>query len=247
MRMLLINPLGTDMFDRITVDLLRPHLATDTEVQCRSLGDGVPKTPFLGPPATFHNQLIGMVQGAADEGFDVVGISCCGDPALRDCKAVSRIPVTAPMEAMAAASTALGPVCVVQRKLPPAFAAAMPTQRNNSWMRDLIRSYGIADSRVSYRAVPVATHPSPEAVDEMVERDPEGLCELILAAMAESADGPGVELTAEIAGDGQSTTVFFACTFWGGLLNNVRNSTSLTVLDPLVVVAKYAEYLGVVA
>lgn len=246
-RMLLINPLGTDMFDRITVDLVRPHLASDTEVVCRSLGDPVPRTPFLGPPETFRDPLVDMVRTAAADGFDVVGISCCGDPALRDCRAVSSIPVTAPIEALCATSTTLGPVRVVQRRLPAAFAAEMPTQRSDTWMSDLVRSYGVEDGRVSFDRIPVAEHPSPEVVRDMVTRDPDGLRELILDAMARALDGPGVEVTRQLAAEGQPTSVFFACTFWGGLLDNVRRATQLTVLDPLVMVAKYAEYLGVIA
>ena len=246
-RMLLINPLGTDMFDGITVDLVQPHLAADTEVVCRSLAGGVPRTPFLAPPASYHDPLVGAVAAAAGEGFDVVGISCCGDPALADCKAASRIPVTAPMEATAAASTALGPVCIVQRKLPAVYAERMPTQRDNTWMRDMMRGYGMPDERVDFRQVPVSEHPSPEEVTDMVERDPDGLRERILEAMAHAVDGPGIELTGQIAADGRASSVFFACTFWGGLLDNVRASTSLNVIDPLLVVAKYAEYLAVVS
>jgi Asp/Glu/hydantoin racemase len=247
LRMLLINPLGTEIFDQITVDLVRPHLSPDTDVVCRSLGDAVPRTPYLAPASAYHDPLVGAVRAAADEGFDVVGISCCGDPALQDCKAASRIPVTAPIEAMAATSHALGPVCVVQRKLPPAFAAEMPTQRDGGWLRELVRSYGVADSQVSFRDVLVDEHPSPEVVADMVIRDPDGLRELILDAMARCADGSGAEVARDAAADGTSTSVFFACTFWGGLLDGVRNAAPITVLDPLVVVAKYAEYLGVVA
>jgi len=173
-RMLLINPLGTDMFDGITVDLVQPHLAADTEVVCRSLAGGVPRTPFLAPPASYHDPLVGAVAAAADEGFDVVGISCCGDPALADCRAASRIPVTAPMEATAAASTALGPVCIVQRKLPAVYAERMPTQRDNTWMRDMMRRYGMPDERVDFRQtacqLPEAAHGVVEHLDLVVRK-----------------------------------------------------------------------------
>ncbi|MFC0530276.1 aspartate/glutamate racemase family protein [Phytohabitans kaempferiae] len=244
-RILLINPIGVDIFDQLTVDLVRPDLREDTEVVCRSL-DGVPRSPSLASPAQFHNQLITMVAGAAGEGFDAVGISCCGDPALSACKSVSTIPVTAPFEAVCAAARSLGPFTVLRRTLPPAFAATMPTQRNGHWMRHLVRSYGIAPDDVSFRTVPVASHPSPEEVAELADRDPGLLREKVLAAMAEAAAGAGLKQTLAAAEDDGATAVFFACTFWGGLLGPVREQSPIAVLDPLTVVAKYTEYLATI-
>lgn len=242
-RILLINPIGVDIFDQITVDIAQPYLSSNTEVVCRSL-EGVPKKPHLVGAAKFHSQLINMVADAADEGFDAVGIACCGDPALQECKGASRIPVTAPFEAVSAIARTLGPLTILQRKLPPVFASGMPTQRSNHWIRRLLRSYGLPSEEVFFRTVPVTSHPSPEEVDRLAIEDPDQLREKVLAAMAEAAWGPGLEQTLEAAEKDGAAAVFFACTFWGGMLGPIRAKSPIPVLDPLIVVAKYTEYLA---
>lgn len=244
-RILLINPIGVDIFDQLTVDLVSPDLREDTTVECRSL-TGTPRTPFLVAPHLYHDTLIGMVAGAADEGFDAVGISCCGDPALAACKSVSRVPVTAPFEAMSAVSRSLGPFAVLQRKLPPAFAAAMPTQRDSHWIVAMLRGYGVSDGDVTYRKVEVADHPDPEETARLAAEDPDLLRERILAAMRTAAVTPGLE-EVRAAAEAGATSAFFACTFWGGLLDEVRARAPIPVLDPLTVVAKYTEFLATVA
>jgi Asp/Glu/hydantoin racemase len=247
LKILLINPLGTDMFDQLTVDVVQAHLASDTEVVCRSLGGEVPNTPYLCSPSIYHDPLVRAVQVASSQGFDAVGISCCGDPALGDCKDASAIPVTAPVEAVCATTRARGPLCIVQRKLGPAFESLMPTQRNSDWIRGLVRSYGLEDGMVSIRQVPIAGHPSPEQSSELATSDPDRLRNLILEAMAKAADGPGVEQVQLAAQQDASSGAFFNCTFWGGLLETVRKASSIPIHDPLVVVAKYTEFLAGVA
>ena len=67
-RILYINPLGTDMYDEYTFNILKPAASPDTELVVRSLQD-VPKTPYLASPAHFTNQLLHAVTEGEKEGF----------------------------------------------------------------------------------------------------------------------------------------------------------------------------------
>ena len=243
---LLINPLGTDMLDQITVDIVKPHLAPDTEVICRSLGETVPTGPYRSSPEQHYNQLIAMVRGAGSGGFDAVGISCCGDPALRECKQVSSVPVTGALEAMCVGARVFAPVCIMQRYLPSPSWRTVPTQKGVDWMRRNVESYGLADDLVSFRTVSVDEHPDKETLDRLSVEDPDQARNLLLGAMEKAALGSGLEQSLLAQADG-AASVYFACTFWGGQLEPLKQELDINVLDPLLVVAKYTEFLATVA
>lgn len=111
-RILFINPMGTDMYDEHMASILNPIANSDTQLVVRSL-QGVPKTPFLPSPALFHNQLFQTVIDAEKEGFDGIVIACCADPGLKDAKKLVNITVTAPFEAVAHTAPALGRLTVI--------------------------------------------------------------------------------------------------------------------------------------
>src|SRR5690625_90556 len=194
-RILLINPIGTDIMDDLTVEVVSPALMPDTAVVCRSLGGpGVPPSPFLAPAATYTNQLLAMVAGAAEEGFDAVAVCCAGDPALSLAKSVASVPVVGANEAACRTASALGGrVTFLQRRLPESFVARMPTQRNDHWLRALAASYGLAPHDIDVKPVPVPDHPSHAATMALAERDPEKLRTVVLEAMRTAALTGGVE------------------------------------------------------
>jgi Asp/Glu/hydantoin racemase len=247
-RILLVNPIGTDIMDQLTIDVVAPALMGDTEVECRSLGGpGVPPSPFLAPAQTYTNQLLAMVAGAAGEGFDAVAICCSGDPALALAKSISAIPVVGANEAACrTAATIGGKVTFLQRRLPQSFVERMPTQRSDHWLRALVASYGLADHDVEVRPVPVPEHPSYDETMALAASAPDKLRDVVLNAMQSAALAAGVEQSLAAAADG-TRSVYFNCTFWGGLLGPVAERVPVRVLDPLIVTAKYAEHLAVVA
>lgn len=246
-RLLLLNPIGIDIMDQLTIDVVAPHLMADTELECRSLGGpGVPASPFLAPAQTYTNQLLAQVVNAGEEGFDAIALCCAGDPALTLAKSISKIPIVGANEAACATARTLGPVAFMQRRLPEAFAAQMPTQRNNVWLRRLVASYGMADTDIMFHAVDVPDHPSPALTRELASSDPATLRELVLTSMESAALATGVEQSLAAAAAG-ARSVYFNCTFWGGLLGGVAAQVPVNILDPLIVTAKFAEHLAVVA
>lgn len=243
-RILLVNPLGTDMVDELTVDLVRPHLAADTHVECWSLGDTVPPSPYRSSPEQHYNQLIGLVRNASEE-FDAIGISCCGDPALRECRQVSKVPVTGALEAMCRTAANFTPVTIMQRFLPNESWRAVPTQKGLGWMRDNVTSYGLTADAVAYKTVVVDGHPEKDTLDRLSVEDPAQARDLMLAAMEKAALGHGLEQS-RLAQEEGAGSVYFACTFWGGQLEPLQAALDIPVLDPLRIVAKYTEYLATI-
>ena len=56
LRILFLNPGGTDMYDKYMSDVMSPYANPDTDLVVRSLND-VPKTPFLPSPNLLSKQL----------------------------------------------------------------------------------------------------------------------------------------------------------------------------------------------
>lgn len=240
-RVLVVNPLGCDLYDQLTLEVVGPAVAPDTKVVVRSLGDGVPPTPFLPAASRFYNQLLAAVERAERDGFDAVAIACCSDPGLPEAKELVRIPVTAPMEAAVHTAAPLGRLGVIAPRIPSGDGENLPTDAN--WVRNLVQRYGMAHAFAGVRSAP-AGHPSAEVTTRLLDQDPDGLRRLVRDEMAASIAGPAMEQARRSYVDDEATVLFFACTIWGGLLDPIRQAVPIPVLDPLVNTVQFAELLA---
>ncbi|MBI1880102.1 MAG: hypothetical protein HYR94_18095 [Chloroflexi bacterium] len=178
-RILFIDPLGTDIYDEHMATILRPQASPDTELVIRNL-QGVPKTPFLPTPAAFYSQLFQTIINAETEGFDGVVIGCCSDPGLKDAKTLVNIPVTAPFEAAVRTAPALGRLAIIAPLLESGEGENLPSNAN--WARDLTREYRVTEYLASVRAAPT-DHPSTEESMRLFAEDPDALRRLVLDGM----------------------------------------------------------------
>lgn len=239
--LLVINPLGCDLYDRMMLDLAAPAVGAGTVVEVRSLGDGVPATPFLPAASRFYNQLLAAVEQGERDGFDAVVIACASDPGLPEAKELVRIPVTAPMEAAVHTAAALGRLGVVAPRIPSGEGENLPVDAN--WVRGLVHRYGAAHAFAGVRSAPTG-HPSREVTARLLEEDPEELRRLVREEMAASIAGPALEQAKRLHHDDEATVLFFACTIWGGMLDPIRDAVPVPVLDPLVNTVQFAELLA---
>jgi len=244
-RVLVINPLGVDVYDAMTADILQRAAGSDTEVVVRSLaGTGVPETAFLPAASLFVNQLLTAVQHAERDGFDAAVIACASDPGLEDAKDLVSIPVTAPMEAAVATAMSLGRLAVVAPRIESGEGENLPQTSN--WVRRLIHRYG---AKPFYAGVFSASagHPPAEEVDRLLAQDPRDLRAAVRAEMSASISGPAGD-AAELAWrEHDATVLFFACTLWSGLLDPIRDRVPIPVLDPLITPVRYAAMLAMIA
>ncbi len=242
MRILLINPLGVNVYDELVDEVVRPAISSDTELTVRSLaGTGVPETAFLPAASLLLNQLLSAVEQGERDGFDAVVIACASDPGLADAKELVSIPVTAPMEAAIATGRALGRLGVVAPRIESGEGENLPQDAN--WVRRLVHAYdgGSIFAGVFSASCP---HPPADLVDRLVHEDPRELRGIVRRGMAEAIAGPAGDAAEAAFRDHDATVLFFACTIWSGLLAPVRERVPVPVLDPLITPVRYAEMLA---
>lgn len=240
LRILVINPIGADIYDEYTARILEPAASPDTEVVVRSL-TGVPKTPFLPTPAAFYNQLFKAIMDAEQDGFDGVVIACCSDPGLKDAKTIVKIPVTAPMEAAARTAPSLGRLSVIVPRIQSGEGENLPG--NGNWARSLITEYGMSEFMASVRSAP-ADHPSTEDSMRLFAANPAALRELVLGGMERAIYTTALEQSRRAVYDDEATVLFYGCTFWGGMLGPIARDVPAIILDPLITPLKYVEHLA---
>ena len=78
-RILIIHPMGTDMYNEWTLEVLGPAAAPGTEIGVRHL-PGLPETPFVPDTGLWREAFFEAVIAAETDGFDVVATACTSDP-----------------------------------------------------------------------------------------------------------------------------------------------------------------------
>ncbi len=242
MRILIINPMGVDVYNPMVERAIGGAASPDTKVEvCSLAGTGVPETAFLPAASLFLNQMLSRVQEAEQDGFDAVVIACAADPGLEDAKDLVNIPVTAPMEAAVATGRGLGRMAVVCPRIESGEGENLPQDSN--WVRRLIHRYEASSMFAGVFPAP-SGHPPAGEVSRLLSEDPDGLRAAVRADMETSARGSALEASERAWRDHDASVLFFACTLWSGLLDHIREKLPVRVLDPLVTPLLYAELLA---
>ena len=236
----IINPNGTDIYDKVTYQVANSVVSEKTVINVTNLEGKVPKTAFLPKSSVLMNPLLEACTKSEKEGFDAIIIACCDDPGLDYAKELVSIPVTGPMEAAAFTSSSLGRMGVIAPKIKSGDNENLPTDTN--WVRRHIHKYGILHnfSSVEYALCP---HPSDEIINKYINEDTESLCNIVRNGMASSIEKEADKLFDKFLMN-DTKVIFFACTIWSGLLENLKNKTNLKILDPVATPVIYAESLA---
>ncbi len=240
LRILFLNPMGTDMYDKYMSDVMSPYANPDTDLVVRSLND-VPKTPFLPSPALFFNQLFQAVIQGEKDGFDGVVVGCCADPAVRDSKDLVNIPVTGPFEAAVRTSPAFGRLGVVAPQINGSEDENLPETAN--WARALVREYQVDEYVATIRSAQTG-HPSDEDTTRLFAEDPDALRELVLGGMETSMRTTAKEQAKAALVEDEASVLFFSCTLWGGMTGLIAEELEAVILDPVITPLKYVELLA---
>jgi allantoin racemase len=214
-RVLWINPVGTDAFDGpVRAELERAKRA-DTEVEVRSLERGPHHLEYHAYEAMVLPDVLAMVVWAEREGFDAAVIGCFYDTGLRAAREVaSRIAVVGPCESALRIATTLGDrlsVVVGRRKWVPE-------------MRDNVVRYGCGDRLASFKVVELGVH------DFQV--DPELTRRRLSEAGREALTADGAEV------------LVLGCTIEYGFYEQLQEQLGVPVVDATVAPLKYAELLA---
>ena len=240
-KILVVNPNGTNIYDKVTIDVAETAVSSDTTVIVRNLSGSVPKTAFLPSTTVLMNQLLTAVVDAEKEGFDAVVIACCSDPGLQDAKDLVSIPVTAPMEAAVYTAASIGRLGIIAPRIESGEDENLPSDSN--WVRKLIHQYGVSHNFAGVRFAP-APHPSENETERLLKEDIGELCKIVRDGMSKSLDKTGIDQARHSCETDDAEVLFFACTIWSGLLEKVQRRVPAKILDPVKNTVNFAEMLA---
>ena len=218
-RILWINPVGTDAYDAPIGAELRREAAPTTRVDVCSLpGVGPQHLEWNALEAVVAGPTMGVVRWAAEQqGYDAAVIGCFYDPFLRGARELAGpMAVTAPAEACLHIAATIGErvsILVGRRKWIPE-------------MHENVVKYGHGDHLASFRVLDMS-------VDEF-QADPEATQQRILDE-AESA----------VRAD-RADTVVLGCTIEFGFYREVQEKIGVPVIDAITAPLRYAEFLAAV-
>jgi allantoin racemase len=97
MRILVINPVGTDRWDKKDEDYLKKFASKDTQIKVLSLKRGPASVESFVNTALVCREIIETVEGNKDK-FDAIIINCLADPCIEASREIANIPVIGPGE-----------------------------------------------------------------------------------------------------------------------------------------------------
>jgi allantoin racemase len=218
MRILWINPVGTEIFDADTYRLLDKARRQGTQVEVVSLpGDRPRHLEYHAYEALVLADIVRLAYHAAGQ-YDAIVIGCFYDIGLREAREVSkRAIVTAPCHSATAIASNLGntfSVLVGRRKWIPK-------------MSENVRLYGHGHRLVSMRPVELGVH------DFQV--DHQRTCDCLLSEGRKAVQEDGAEV------------IILGCTAEYGFHEQMQKELRVPVIDAVLAPFKYAEFLAELA
>lgn len=215
MRILWINPIGTEAYDADIFKILNEAKRADTQVEVVSLPADRPNhLEYHSYEAMVVADIVRIAQRAADE-YNAVVIGCFYDLALREAREVSgQAVVTAPCQSATAIASNLGntfSVLVGRRKWIPK-------------MRENVHLYGHGHRLVSMRPLGLGVE------DFQVDHDL--TCNRLLTAGRQAVEEDGAEV------------LILGCTAEYGFSQEMQAELGVPVIDAVTAPFKYAEFLA---
>jgi allantoin racemase len=218
-RICFLNPFGTDAYDELIADTLRPSLRAGTELEFRHLDDVPRNIDYYVPKHLVEVGVLREVAAAEREGFDAFVIGCCYDPALTQARELASIPIVGPLEASV----------LLARLFGHRFAVVTDHHKAVPEIEDRVRLYGVEPNCRSVSAIEWF-------VDDMID-DPD--------AVARDA----AHRCREVMARDRAEAVVLGCTivaacFERAVLRGATDLAQLAVVNPNLMAVKVAELLA---
>jgi len=214
LKILFINPVGTDAFDEHILKTIHQVKRPDVEVKVVHLTSGPVHLEYHYYEHLNMDEMLKWVKWAENEGYDAVIIGCFYDPGLREAREIVSIPVIGVAEATMHVAATLGhkfSIIVGRRKW-------IPKMESNVYL------YGIERKLASFRAINFT-------VPRML-KEPETLKQAIINEAKKAVEEDGAEV------------IVLGCTGESGFMKELMEMIGVPVLDPVVISWKYAEMLA---
>lgn len=214
-KILFLNVVGHDTWDKEVHDYLQIYKEADTEITVESLEKGLPEhLEYSYYEALIAERMLHRIKKAEKEGFDACIIGCYYDPFLQAAREIcEKMVVTAPAEAAMHIGTTLGDtfsVIVVRRKTTPE-------------MRCNVYRHGYGEHLASFRSLEIGV--------QQLQEDPE----YTKKRMREEIEKAVYEDGAEV--------ILLGCTIQMGFFKHLQEEFRIPVIDANVAPLKYAEFL----
>jgi allantoin racemase len=213
MRILVINPVGHDKWDKFDEEICRSFSSTETEVKVISL----PKGPASIETPEAHAEVIPLVLDVArrnHEGFDAIIVNCFLDPGVDFLKGILSKPVVGPCEASLSLATVVG----------NRISIITVGGEDGDWMiEERVRQLGMSDKVKSVRGIPVGV------LD--IDKDRAAVKGLLVKEAERARKEERVDL------------IILGCTGLAGLAADVQRETGIFTIDPTGAAIKVAEAL----
>jgi allantoin racemase len=214
LKILFINPIGTDVFDEHMLKTINEIKRPDVEVKVVHLSKGPVHLEYHYYEHLNLDETLKWVRWAEKEGYDAVIIGCFYDPGLREAREIVSIPVLGVAEATMHVAATLGhkfSIIVGRRKW-------IPKMESN------VHLSGLGSKLASFRVINFTV--------PMMAKEPEKLKEAIFTEAKKAVEEDGAEV------------VILGCTGESGFMKELIAKLGVPVLDPVVTSWKYAEMLA---
>jgi len=218
-RICFLNPFGTEDYDAIIAETLRPSLRDGTDVVIRHLSDCPRNIDFYVPKHLVEVEVMRAVVQADREGFDALVIGCCYDPALTQARELTDMPVVGPLEAAASLARLFG----------HRFAVVTDHSKAVPELEDRIRLYGLEANCRSVSAIDWY-------VDDMLA-DPAAVARDAHARCREVLERDRAEVVV------LGCTIVAAC-YEQALLRGAEDLADVSIVNPNLMAVKVAEMLA---
>ncbi len=213
MRILVINPVGHNTWDKQDEEICRSFASPETEVKVVSL----PRGPASVETPEAHAEVIPLVLDVArrnHEGFDAVVVNCFLDPGVDFLKGILNKPVVGPCEA------SLSLASIVGRRITIITVGGA----DGDWMiEERVRQLGFDDKVASVRGIPV------RVLD--IDKDRIAVVNHLVREAEKAKEEEG------------TSVIVLGCTGLAGLASEVQKKTGIFTIDPTGAAIKMAEVL----
>jgi len=218
-RICFLNPFGTEDYDAIIAETLRPSLRDGTDVVIRHLVDCPRNIDYYVPKHLVEVEVLRAVVEADREGFDALVVGCCYDPGLTQARELTDMPVVGPLEAAASLARLFG----------HRFAVVTDHRKAVPELEDRIRLYGLEANCRSVSAIEWY-------VDDMLA-DPAAVARDAHARCREVLERDGAEVIV------LGCTIVAAC-YEQALLHGADELADVSIVNPNLMAVKVAEMLA---
>ena len=155
-----INPVGTDVFDKPMKEFLDQYKSPDTIIEVASLKSGPWHTEYYSYDALVIPDVLRVIREYENKGFDAAIIGCFYDPGLHEAREISNMVITAPAESAMHIASTLGDrfsIIVGRRKWIPLM------------MQNVVK-YGFESKLVSFESVELGVWDFHKDIEETKRR-----------------------------------------------------------------------------